>query len=526
MVYTRSLSDRSRKGSNGLNDIGIALRMEQVSKRYPGTLAVDRVDFEVRAGEVHALMGENGAGKSTLMKMLAGTFDDYTGQIHVGGKAVNLHSPAQACAYGVGMVYQELSLALPISIAENLLAGRLPVMRGGFVNRRKLMSEARRCLRQVGLEHLDPAMRVEEISQHEAQLVEIAKVLGRNPCILVMDEPTSALSREEVERLYGIIRNLRRRGLAIVYISHHLPEILAIADRVTVLRDGRKVGTDAIADVTPQSLVRMMVGQAIDEFYRQRTPAIGETVLSVERLTRRGFVHDISFDLHAGEILGVAGLAGSGRSELARALCGLDPVHGGLVTLAGKPLRPDDYPAAVANGLVYLTEDRKHQGLFLRLPVSRNLLAALTALHSRLGIYRAGRDRAIVAEQIASLQVATASDETEVGNLSGGNQQKVLLGKWLAKSPRVLILDEPSRGVDVNAKRRIHEAVMALADRGTAVLLLSSDLPELVGLSDRALVLRGGHLIGELRKDQMTEESVLLAANGEGEGGRVITDHR
>lgn len=496
------------------HDIGIALRMEQVSKQYPGTLAVDHVDFEVRAGEVHALMGENGAGKSTLMKILAGSFDDYTGQIYVGGEPVALRTPAQACGHGIGMVYQELSLAQPITVAENLLVGRLPVKRAGFVDRKSMNREARRCLKQVGLEHLDPATRVEQISQHEAQLVEIAKVLGRTPSILVMDEPTSALSREEVQRLYEIIRTLRQRGLAIVYISHHLPEIFEIADRVTVMRDGRKVGSEAIEDVTPQSLVQMMVGQTIDEFYHQRTPKLGDTVLAVEHLTRQGFVHDISFDLRAGEILGVAGLAGAGRSELARSMCGLDPMHDGRVMLGGEPLPQGDYPGSVKRGLVYLSEDRKNDGLFLRLPVSRNLLSALTARHSRGGIYRPGHDRSIVAEQMKQLQIAAASPEAEVNTLSGGNQQKVLLGKWLAQSPRVLVLDEPSRGVDVGAKRLIHEAVMALADQGTAVLLLSSDLPELVGLSDRALILRNGHLVGALSKDEMTEEAVLLAANG------------
>lgn len=496
-------------------DIGVALRMDGVSKEYPGTLAVDRVDFEVRAGEVHALMGENGAGKSTLMKMLAGSFGDYTGQIHVSGKAVELRSPSQACEYGIGMVYQELSLAQPISIAENLLVGRLPVKKGGFVDRRKMLAEARRCLRQVGLEYLDPTQRIEAISQHEAQLVEIAKVLGRNPCILVMDEPTSALSREEVHRLYEIIRKLRRRGLAIIYISHHLPEIFEIADRVSVMRDGHKVATEDIANVTPESLVQMMVGQTIDEFYRQRRSHVGEPILRVRNLTRCGFIHDISFELRAGEILGVAGLAGSGRSELGRTLCGLDPAHGGDVEFAGTRLPPNRYPLAVARGLAYLSEDRKLQGLFLRLPVSSNLLSSLTADHSRFGVYCKTNDKALIETQIESLRIATANAETEVANLSGGNQQKVLLGKWLAKGPRVLILDEPTRGVDISAKRRIHEAVMDLVDRGTAVILISSDLPELVGLSDRALVLRGGHLIGEMTKRDMTEETVLLAANGE-----------
>ncbi|MCX7013762.1 MAG: sugar ABC transporter ATP-binding protein [Candidatus Sumerlaeota bacterium] len=498
-----------------MNGFGVALRMEQVSKRYPGTLAVDRVDFEVRAGEVHALMGENGAGKSTLMKILAGAFDDYTGRICISGQPVELRSPAQAREYGIGMVCQELSLARPLSISENLLIGRLPVRRGGFVDRQAMNEEARSGLGQVGLEYLDPATRIEEISQHEAQLVEIAKVLNQKPCILVMDEPTSALSCEDVRRLFDIIRMLRRRGMAIVYISHHLPEVFEVADRVTVMRDGRKVATAEISGINPHSLAQMMVGQTIDEFYHQRQSTPGDTMLKVEHLTRYGFVHDVSFNLRRGEILGVAGLAGSGRSELARSLCGLDPAHGGRVTLDGEFLPLGDYPRAVARGLVYLTEDRKTDGVFLRLPVDQNLLSAMTALHSRFGFYRKRNDRSIVEEQMVRLQVAAPSRHTELSNLSGGNQQKVLLGKWLARRPRVLALDEPTRGVDIRAKQRIHEAVISLADEGTSVLLLSSDLQELVGLSDRAIVLRNGRLIGELSKPEMTEGSVLLAMNGE-----------
>jgi len=494
---------------------GTALRMAGVSKRYPGTLAVDNVDLSVYAGEVHALMGENGAGKSTLMKVLAGAFSDYTGRIFVGSRLMELRSPAQAKACGIGMVYQELSLAQPVSIAENLLVGRLPARRLGWVDRPAMLAQARRCLAQVGLQHLDPLTPVEEISQHEAQLVEIAKVLNACPCILVMDEPTSALSREEVRRLFQIIRNLRKRGLAIVYISHHLPEVFQIADRVTVLRDGRKIGTHAVADVTPQSLVQMMVGQAIDEFYHTRRHAVGEPVLDARRLTRYGFFHDVSFALRRGEILGVVGLTGAGRTELARSLCGLDPLHAGGVTLAGQALPAEDYPHAVRSGLVYLSEDRKNDGLFLRLSVTRNIASAMTVPHSTLGVYMPGRDGPLAREQMGRLRIAAPSPETDVGNLSGGNQQKVLLGKWLATAPKVLVLDEPTRGVDVGAKRRIHEAVFDLADRGAGVLLISSDLPEIVGLCDRAVVMRNGRLIGEMTKDEMTEESVLLAANGQ-----------
>jgi ribose transport system ATP-binding protein len=487
--------------------------MEGVSKRFPGMLAVDHVDFDVYPGEVHALMGENGAGKSTLMRILSGSFDDYTGEIRIGGREARIHSPAAAKEQGIGMVFQELSLARPISIAENLLVGRLPTRRGGFIDRAQLLREARACLDLVGLD-LDPLMTVGEISQHEAQLVEIAKVLGNHPCILVLDEPTSSLSREEVQRLFQIIRDLRRGGLAIVYISHHLPEIFEIADRVTVMRDGRKIATKEIHEVTPQSLVQMMVGQSIDEFYLRREARIGTPVLRVELLTRLGFFHDVSFAVNAGEILGIAGLSGAGRTELARSLCGLDPVHQGRAFLDDAPLTADDYPRNAKRGLVYLSEDRKEDGLFLRLSVRLNLLAALPPARSQTPV---------VARYMEELAIAAASPEMDVGALSGGNQQKVMLGKWLATDPRVLILDEPTRGVDVNAKRKIHEAVMALADRGAAVLLISSDLPELVGLSDRAVIMRNGRIIGEMPKHSLSEESLLLAANGHLESCHAAT---
>lgn len=485
-----------------------ALSMEGVSKRFPGMLAVDGVDFEVMPGEVHALMGENGAGKSTLMRILAGSFDDYTGVIRIGGREVSIHSPAAAREQGIGMVYQELSLARPISIAENLLAGRLPARWGMFLDRRRLQREARAAMSLLGLD-LDPLKTIGEISPHEAQLVEIAKVLGNHPCILVLDEPTSSLSREEVQRLFEIIRGLRNRGLAIVYISHHLPEVFEIADRVTVLRDGKKIATCDIHEVTPQSLVRMMVGGHVDEYALRRDAPVGDPVLHVEHLTRAGFFHDVSFTLRAGEILGLAGLSGAGRTELARSLCGLDPVHHGSARLAGVPLAWNDYPANVARGITYLTEDRKRDGLFLRLPVTTNLLAAIPAVRGT------APGASLVERRLRELAIAAASPEVDAGTLSGGNQQKVLLGKCLNAEPLVLILDEPTRGVDVNAKRGIHEAVVRLVETGAAVLLISSDLPELAGLSDRVLVLRKGRLIGELPREALSEEALLLAANGQ-----------
>lgn len=491
-----------------------ALILEGVSKRFPGMLAVDNVDFEVFPGEVHALMGENGAGKSTLMRILAGSFTDYTGVIRIGGREVSIHSPAEAREQGIGMVYQELSLARPITIAENLLAGRLPTRWGMFLDRDRMLREARVSMNLLGLD-LDPTRTIGEISPHEAQLVEIAKVLGNHPCILVLDEPTSSLSRDEVRRLFDILRDLRNRGLAIVYISHHLPEVFEIADRVTVLRDGKKIATRDIHDVTPRSLVRMMVGEHVDECYLRKESFVGDPVLNVEHLTREGFFHDVSFNLRAGEILGLAGLSGAGRTELARSLCGLDPVHYGSARLAGAVLARNDYPANVARGITYLTEDRKQDGLFLRLPVTINLLASVPG---GSGGRRAASGASMVERCLRELRIAASSPDVDAGALSGGNQQKVLLGKCMNAGPRVLILDEPTRGVDVNAKRNIHEAVVRLAETGAAVLLISSDLPELAGLSDRVLVMRRGGLIGELPREALTEETLLLAANGQLEG--------
>jgi ABC-type sugar transport system ATPase subunit len=496
-------------------ETGVALQMQGVSKRYPGTLAVDGVDLTVYAGEVHALIGENGAGKSTLTKMIAGAFGDYTGRILVSGREVALHSPAVAKANGIQMIHQELSLAPALSIAENVLAGRLPA-RGPLLNRKAMLAEARRCLARMGL-RLDPETPVEEISQHEAQLVEIAKALGNNPCILVMDEPTSALGRDEVERLFEVIRNLRRQGLAIIYISHHLPEIFEIADRVTVLRDGKKVATRRMSEVTPAELVEMMVGRSVSDLYARRETRPGPEKLRVENLSRYGFFHNVSLAVREGEILGICGLSGAGRSELARSISGIDPVDAGCVRLGGSPVTPRGYREAIRAGIAYLTEDRKSQGLALRLDVAANILSAIIPRQCTAGLYFRGRGKGLLADLIDTLQVHPPDPSRPAGNLSGGNQQKVLLAKWLATGPKVLILDEPTRGVDVGAKVVIHKAIAELADRGKCIVLISSDLPELVGLADRIVIMRKGHLIGRLPDDRRSEAAALLAANGEGE---------
>ena len=493
------------------------LQMQKVSKRYPGMLAVDTVSVDFLAGEVHALIGENGAGKSTLMKMIAGSFNDYTGSILVNNEVVKLYSPSISKDNGIGMIYQELSLAGPLSIADNILIGRLPTKLGFIVDKATVKKETEKCLQKVGLT-LDPFTPIENLSPHEAQLVEIAKVLGNDPKIIVMDEPTSSLSRTEVELLFDIIEILKQQNLAIIYISHHLPEIFKVADKITVMRDGQKISTNKIADVTQQSLVREMIGQAVTELHQQSSAKTDTVRLKVSNLSRFGFFDDISFQACEGEILGIAGLAGSGRTEIARAICGIDPIDGGSIELDGLPYAPTSMGEAIKAGIAYLTEDRKLQGLFLRLSVKQNILAPLIDQHSNKMIYSPGKGGSVPGEMINKLKIMPASESIDVSNLSGGNQQKVLLGKWLAINPKILILDEPTRGVDIGAKKIIHETVLALAQQtGATIILISSDLPELVSLADRCIVLQEGRLVGEIPQHELSEETVLLRANEERE---------
>ena len=495
-----------------------ALDMQAVSKRFPGTLAVNKVDFRVKKGEVHALLGENGAGKSTLMKVLAGLYNDYTGDIYIDGEKRLLHTPIMSKEYGIGMVYQELSLAQRISIYENLLVGRLPKRNALFIDKKKAIAEAKELLKQVGLEDLDPTMDVSEISQCDAQLVEIAKVLGSKPKIIVMDEPTSALSSEEVRRLFGIIRNLKEQGLAIIYISHHLSEIFEIADTVTIMRDGQKVNTLPISDVDTKSLVEMMVGKPVDNFYTNEIRDISdEEMLRVEDFTRWGFFHHVNFSLKKGEVLLICGLAGSGRTEIARALVGIDEHHRGKVFKNGKEVRFKNFGEAIKGGIGYLSENRKLYGLALPQTVEDNVLSCVIDKYSNGILYSAKKNTDLVQEKIDEMQVYPADPKRQVNSFSGGNQQKVLMAKWLAADVDILILDEPTRGVDVGAKQTIHEAVRRFADTGKSVILLTSDLPEAVSLCDRAVILREGHIIGEIQKKDITENSLLIAANGEGE---------
>jgi ABC-type sugar transport system ATPase subunit len=494
----------------------LVLHMDKVGKRFPGTVAVRNVTFEVKPKEVHALVGENGAGKSTLMKILSGEFNDYTGIIYINGKEVRLSSPAVSKQNGVAMIFQELSLAYSLSIAENVLAGRLPV-KGFLLDKKEINLQTKELLSRVGIGHLNPQMEVSQLSQHEKQLVEIAKALGSNPRILVMDEPTSALTSEEVELLFKIIKVLKEGGLSIIFISHHLSEIFEVADRVTVMRDGGKIGTYDIKDVNSEKLAELMVGHPVKDLYTNINTKFGSEVFRVEGLTRFGFFSDVSFAVRTGEILGVCGLSGSGRSEISRSICGIDPLDKGKIFLNGKQIKIRRMEEAVRMGIGYLPEDRKTEGLAVRLNMEYNLTSAILPKLCKFFIYDNRRAKSEIEKQIDYLKITPGDFSIEVSNLSGGNQQKVLLGKWLALDPKVLILDEPTRGVDVGAKKVIHDSIIELSKAGVAIILISSDLLELVGLSNRMLVIREGKIIGELPKEDCTEENVLLAANGEWE---------
>jgi ribose transport system ATP-binding protein len=416
------------------------------------------------------------------------------------------------------MIYQELSLARPISIAENLLAGRLPRKKSGFfIDWKAVERDSKFLLAKVGLENLDIHKPISEISQHEAQLVEIAKVLGSNPCVIVMDEPTSALSSAEVSRLFSIIQQLKNQGIAIAYISHHLQEIFEIADRITVMRDGKRVKTCDIGDVTSEEIVELMVGRSIGEFYSKRDAVIGEELFRLDNVSRYGFFHDVSFSVCTGEILGVCGLAGAGRTELARSIMGIDPLDAGDIYLSGEKLKIKSMSEAIDKGIAYLTESRKADGLALALSVAENCLSCIIPRLSRGPFYSGRRNRGKVAELIEQLTIYAPGMDVPVRNLSGGNQQKVLMAKWIATLPRVMILDEPTRGVDIGAKKIIHKAIADIAAQGNSVILFTSDLPEMVGLCDRAVIMRQGHIIGEIDRKNINESSLLLAANGKGE---------
>ena len=468
------------------------------------------VDLDLRAGEVHAVVGENGAGKSTLMKIVAGVYRPDSGSIRLGGVPILNESPRQALERGISMIHQELNLAPNLSVAENVFLGRAPT-RGGLIDWRRLYADVEALADRLGID-LDVRARVDELSVARQQMVEIAKALSLDARVIIMDEPTSALTERETEALFDIIARLKSNGVAVVYISHRLDEIFRVADRVTVLRDGRLVGTLPIAQATQPQLIGMMVGRELTTLFPKESVEIGDPFLEVRHLRRKGALEDISFVLRRREILGLAGLVGAGRTELVRVLFGADPLDGGEILLEGRPVRIRRPRDAIRLGMGFVTEDRKLQGLVLGMNVRENETLASLAQVSKLGFLNLGRERTLAARLVEQLGVRTPSVEQEVANLSGGNQQKVVIAKWLATRARILILDEPTRGIDVGAKAEVHALMSRLASQGVSILMISSELPEILGMSDRILVMRQGRLSGEFTRDQASQEAILACA--------------
>ena len=487
------------------------VQLQGVSRSFGGIQAVSEVDLELRAGEIHALVGENGAGKSTLVKILTGVHEPDSGVILVAGEEQRIRSTHAAQLLGIAAMYQEPSVYLDLSVAENIFAGRRPRGLLGSVDWPQMHREAAAVLDQLGVD-FSPDTPVRGLGVADRQLLEIAKALSTEARVLIMDEPTAALSPREVENLFRVARSLRDRGVAVVFISHRLEEVSAVADVVTVLRDGRHVATRPAGELSHAEIVRLMVGRSLETLFPKEEAEIGDVALELRGFTRHGVFSDVSFAVRRGEILGLAGLVGAGRSEIARSLFGIDPYDGGEVLLAGAEFRPRSPRRALRRGLAYLPEDRLGQGLVQMMSIATNTSLAVLPQLTRGGFLRPWLERRLARRFIDQLRIKASSAGQEVRTLSGGNQQKVVLSKWLAAEPRVLILDEPTRGVDVGAKADVHRTISHLAAQGLAIVLISSELPEALGMSDRIVVLREGHVAAELERTQATSERIMDAA--------------
>jgi len=496
------------------------LHAANISKHYAGVQALRDVSFELRAGEVHALVGENGAGKSTLIKILTGAVEPDSGTLEIGGQIVTENNPVASRKLGIAAIYQQPALFPDLTVAENIAIG---LESGGpwrLVNWRERQARARELLARVG-STIPPETTVDRLSMPEQQLVEIARALGASAKILILDEPTASLSEREVERLLQVVRDLRSQGVGLIYITHRLEELAQVADRVTVLRDGAAVATRPLAEVDRAELIRLMVGRELTAVFPKQTVPLGETVLELDCLGHReSGVRMVSLSVQAGEILGLAGLVGAGRTELARVLFGIAPADSGRILLRGKPVRIDSPATAVELGLAYVPEDRRRHGVILDLPIAANTSLAILRRLSAAGRFDFGRERSLAQAMVERLAIKTPSIDLLAGQLSGGNQQKVAVARWLATEPGVLILDEPTQGIDVGAKAEIHRLMGDLTARGLAILMISSELPEILGMSDRIAVMRGGSIVGTLDRADATQESVLSLALGHTEPAR------
>jgi inositol transport system ATP-binding protein len=490
------------------------LEMEGIHKSFPGVHALNGVQLHVRSGTVHGVMGENGAGKSTLMKVAIGLYRQDSGTIRLRGQPVSFENVHDALTRGIAMIHQEMSPLPYMTVAQNIFLGREIKNRLGLIDHRAIDRESERILKDLKV-NLTPRQIMGRLSVAQMQLVEIAEAVSRKADLIIMDEPSSALTEKEVGHLFSIIKDLKQRGVAVIYITHKMDEVFSITDEVSVYRDGEFVGREDSVNLTREKLIKMMVGRTIDQFFQKEKAEVGKPVLEVEGLTRRGYFHDISFSVNEGEILGVAGLIGAGRTEVMESLFGVTPRQAGVVKVLGKPVKIETPYDAIRQGIAFLTEDRKRSGLYLNLsvrdnitmPSLRNNLSALFLRHRAL--------RKLCDNAVGTLRIKTPSLDQLVMYLSGGNQQKVLVSRWLATVPRLLILDEPTRGIDVATKSEIYKIMSNLAKEGKAIILISSEMPEILAMSDRIMVMHEGKKVGEISRAEATQEKILHMATGE-----------
>lgn len=490
------------------------LAAEKIEKEFPGTKALKGVSVDLLKGEVHAVAGENGAGKSTLMNILSGGMKQTRGNIYMEGKLVSFSNSKEAQNVGIGLVHQELALFPELTVAENIFVERLP-QRRGVIQREALNRQAAEVLEQFH-SRIKPEQLVEELSVSEQQIVEIAKVVSEECKIIIFDEPTSSLNEEEAGQLFKIIGDLKKKGVGIYYISHKLSEIFEICDRITILRDGEYIATHRIKETTQETVVQEMVGRELSSFYPEKNSKVEKTeLLRVEGLTRKFAFEDISFSLKKGEILGLCGLVGSGRTEIVRGLCGIDKTDSGTVLLDGKKINIKNYASAIQNGLCYLTENRKLDGLFLEMNIVDNVCALQLDRFSKKGIMQTREMNRVTDEFKKSLNIKYNDKKQVVDSLSGGNQQKIMIAKLLALNPRIIILDEPTRGIDVGSKSEIHNVLRELSDQGIGIIIISSEMPEIVGVCDRVIIIREGRLVRDIGGHEVTQKNIIAAISKE-----------
>jgi ribose transport system ATP-binding protein len=488
--------------------------MENISKSFPGVKALDHVNLELYTGKVLALLGENGAGKSTLMKILSGVYTKDSGDIYFEGNKIDIHSPKHAQSLGIAIIHQELNLLPYLSIAENIFIGReFTKNMTGRIDWKKLYRESKKYLEQLGVT-IDPRTLVKNLSVGEQQMVEIAKALSLDAKIIIMDEPTDALTNKETEKLFKVIRTLKQNGKAIVYISHRLKEIFEICDDVTVMRDGKYIGSANVKNIDQEKLIEMMVGRKLEDKFPRKILKPGKEMIRVEHLSKKGVLKDVNLSVRSGEVVGLSGLMGAGRTELAKAIFGALKIDSGDIYLEGEKVKINNPKDAVSLGIAYVSEDRKMEGLILKLSVRHNMTLSALGQFSTAGQINANKESRQVEEYIKKLAIKTPSSLQRVKNLSGGNQQKVVLSKWMMINPKVLILDEPTRGVDVGAKVEIYELINKLKESGVAIIMISSEMPEVMGISDRIVVMHEGKITGEFTHDEVSQEKIMQSAVG------------